>query len=218
MIAMSKNMKIVDRDGNILDKPFCYDIDDNKQWRRLTQREYEYKWAATWQNQQSDCAPSEDSDQPWHPSSLIRVFTVCMKKAWVLSYPLSAQRKLWSDWVDTQADLSLRWAHMPFCWFCYDAAHFAYKPVSLPNWLHMIWATAWQNQQNDLCTQQRPRSAWASTQSDKNSLCAQWVAKDPRFRQVDSKDSDQSGWMPRLIWVVAGRTCHSVGFVMLRLI
>ena len=31
-------------------------------------------WAATWQNQQSDCAPSEDSDQPGHPPSLIRVF------------------------------------------------------------------------------------------------------------------------------------------------
>ena len=42
MIAMSKNMKLVDRDGNILDKPFCYDIDDNKQWRRLTQRKYEF--------------------------------------------------------------------------------------------------------------------------------------------------------------------------------
>ena len=27
------------------------------------------KWAATWQNQQSDCAPSEDSDQPGHPPS-----------------------------------------------------------------------------------------------------------------------------------------------------
>ena len=25
------------------------------------------------------------------------VFTVCMKKAWVLSYPLSAQRRLWSE-------------------------------------------------------------------------------------------------------------------------
>ena len=37
------------------------------------------------------CAPSEDSDQPGHPPSLIRVFAVCMKKAWVLSYPLSAQ-------------------------------------------------------------------------------------------------------------------------------
>ena len=40
------------------------------------------------------CAPSKDSDQPGHPPSLIRVFTVRMKKAWVLSYPLSAQRRL----------------------------------------------------------------------------------------------------------------------------
>ena len=40
------------------------------------------------------CAPSEDSDQPGHPPSLIRVFTVGMKQGWVLSYPLSAQRKL----------------------------------------------------------------------------------------------------------------------------
>ena len=23
-------------------------------------------WAVTWQNQQNDCAPSEDSDQPGH--------------------------------------------------------------------------------------------------------------------------------------------------------
>ena len=30
------------------------------------------------------CAPSQDSDQPGHPPSLIRVFAVCMKKAWVL--------------------------------------------------------------------------------------------------------------------------------------
>ena len=60
------------------------------------------------------CAPSEDSDQPGHPPSLIRVFAVRIKKAWVLSYALSAQRRLWSDWADAQADLSLRWAHMPF--------------------------------------------------------------------------------------------------------
>ena len=40
------------------------------------------------------CAASEDSDQPGHPPSLIRVFAVRMKKAWVLSYPLSTQRRL----------------------------------------------------------------------------------------------------------------------------
>ena len=37
------------------------------------------------------CAPTDDSDQPRHPPSLIRVFAVCMKKAWVLNYLLSAQ-------------------------------------------------------------------------------------------------------------------------------
>ena len=63
------------------------------------------------------CVPSEDSDQPGHPPSLIRVFAVHMKKAWVLSYPLSAQRRLWSDWADAQADLSLRWAHTHFVGF-----------------------------------------------------------------------------------------------------
>ena len=63
------------------------------------------------------CAPIEDSDQPGHPPSLIRVVTVRMKKAWVLSYPLSAQRRLCSDWVDALADLSLRWAHSHFVGF-----------------------------------------------------------------------------------------------------
>ena len=42
-------------------------------------------WAATWQNQQSECMPSEDSDQPGHQPSLIRVFAVRMKKLWSLA-------------------------------------------------------------------------------------------------------------------------------------
>ena len=97
-------------------------------------------WAVTWQNQQNECAPSEDSDQPGHPPSLIRVFAVRMKKAWVFSYQLSAQRRLirlggcpgwsessaqrrlislgiWSDWADAQADQSLRCAHTHFVGF-----------------------------------------------------------------------------------------------------
>ena len=69
------------------------------------------------------CAPSEDSDQPGHPPSLIRVFAVRMKKACVLSYQLIAQRRLRSDWANAQADLSLRWAHIPFCWLCHAFTH-----------------------------------------------------------------------------------------------
>ena len=63
------------------------------------------------------CAPSEDSDQPGHSPSLIRVFAVHMQKAWVLSYPLSAQQRLRSDWADAQDDLSLPWAHSHFVGF-----------------------------------------------------------------------------------------------------
>ena len=50
-----------------------------------------------------------------------------------------------------------------------------------------------------------------------SSLCTQWVAKDPTFLHVDSKDSDQTGRTPRLIWVFEGHTGHFVGFVVRRL-
>ena len=38
-----------------------------------------------------------------------------------------------------------------------------------------------------------------SVLSDQSSLGALWVAKDTRFLQADSEDSDQCGWIPRLI-------------------
>ena len=48
-----------------------------------------------------------------------------------------------------------------------------------------------------------------------SSMCTQSVAiKDLSFLHADSEDSDQTGRMPRLIWVFAGRTCHFIGFVM----
>ena len=71
-------------------------------------------WAIAWQNQQNECAPREDSDQPGHPPSLISVLAVRMKKPRVLSYPLSAQWRFWSDWADSQADPSLHWMHIHF--------------------------------------------------------------------------------------------------------
>ena len=57
----------------------------------------------------------------WSASSLF----MWRKLGSLISYPLSAQRRLWSDWVDAQADLSFRWVHMPFCWFCHEVAQIA---------------------------------------------------------------------------------------------
>ena len=44
-------------------------------WCKITTNT-DTKWAASWQNQQNDCAPIKDSVQPWYPPSLIRVFAV----------------------------------------------------------------------------------------------------------------------------------------------
>ena len=88
----------------------------------------------------TQCAPSEDSDHPGHSPSLIRVFAVRMKKHWVLSYPLSMQKRLWSDWADVQADLSLRWAHTHFVGFV--MSQFKWVQVSRsPDfpWLMSLW-------------------------------------------------------------------------------
>ena len=86
--------------------PHCHPANGNEDDR---------EWAAAWQNQQNGCAASEDSDQPGQPPSLIRVFAVRLKKAWVLSYSLSAQRRL------------IRLSAHSFCCFCYVVAQMMTK-------------------------------------------------------------------------------------------
>ena len=57
------------------------------------------------------CAPSEDSDKPVHPPSLIRVFAVHSV---------------------AQADLSLCWVHRSFCWFCHAQALMSFVTTASP--------------------------------------------------------------------------------------
>ena len=72
------------------------------------------------------CAPSEDSDQPGNPPSLIRVLAVHSVGSLGPKLSSCGYRRLWSDWADAQADLSLRWAHIPFCRFCHALAHWCW--------------------------------------------------------------------------------------------
>ena len=57
-----------------------------------------------------------------------------MKKAWVLSYPLSAQRRLWSDWAESSLGVQ------SFCWFFQDSAHIG----SFPKFV-IIFVTFWKH-------------------------------------------------------------------------
>ena len=85
-------------------------------------------------------------------------------------------------------------------------------------WSKEIWAAARQNQQNDVHPAKTQislgiRPVWLesslSTWSYIGPLTTYWAYRE---------DSDQTGRMPRLIRVFAGRTDHFVCFVMMRLI
>ena len=75
----------------------------------------------------------------------------------------------------------------------------------------------WQNQQNDLCAQQRLRSAWASAESDPSLGCPPEEGLGLKLPIRRTVTTDQTGRMPMLIWVFAGRTGFYVGFDVLQL-
>ena len=79
--------------------------------------------------------------------SLIRIFTVRSMGSWWPNVPSCGHWRLWSDWADAQADLSLRWAHMPFCRFCHEAAQMWFV---LDRWYSINYAIVFSCSQ--LCT------------------------------------------------------------------
>ena len=147
--------------------------------------------------------PSEDSDQLGHPSSLIRVFTVRMKKAWVFSYPLSAQRKLGSlatHWVHSEDSNCPGWsesllgAHVSLLvlsrcgsnidqlWSKNTKFPFSPQVVFIDRF---NWASSWDNGTYGIGDQRRLRRDCASAQSRQSLHCSL-----TRTMEVD-KGSDQ---------------------------
>ena len=73
------------------------------------------------------CATSEDSDQPAHSHSLIRVFAdrICLLQP--PGYPKRDKREPLPYWVDVQADLSVWWSHRDCCRFCHALAQIIFS-------------------------------------------------------------------------------------------
>ena len=103
-----------------------------------------------------------------------------------------AHREEWSDWVDALADLSLRLVHPASCWFRHAPVQYLSRDKTKP--------TKW------VCAYWRLRSSWASAQTDQSSLSAWRKLWSLATHWAQSEDSNQTGWMPRLIWVFDGRT------------
>ena len=68
------------------------------------------------------CAPSEDSDQPAHSRSLIRIFIRRILGSKHAKF-LHAVNEDWSDCADAQSDQSLRWAHKSEGTYSHGSAH-----------------------------------------------------------------------------------------------
>ena len=103
----------------------------------------------------------------------------------------------------------------PHCWFCHEAAHIR-EFMLQDTKIHMEKSKV--NLQNKMSRLMTKPTKWhvhpAKTQISLSawrklgSLATYWA---------QSKDSDRTGQMPRLIWVFAACTCHFVGFVMRQL-
>ena len=77
----------------------------------------ETKWAASWQNQQNECAQSDQSSLcAWRNLESLATH-------WVHSED-------WSDWADAQVDLSLL-GTQSLCWFCHVAAQIIFVRMDL---------------------------------------------------------------------------------------
>ena len=64
------------------------------------------------------CATNEDSGQPAHPHSLIRVFAVRMCLLQPPSYTKMNEEEPLPYWGDVQTDLNCCWSHWSYCRFC----------------------------------------------------------------------------------------------------
>ena len=61
-----------------------------------------------------------NSDQPGHPPSLISLRWAVNE--WPNTQAFFMRTADWLDWAGAQADTSLPWEYISFCWFCHEEA------------------------------------------------------------------------------------------------
>ena len=135
---------------------------------------------------------NKDADQPAHPRSLISTFVVSYFYSII---PLLAKYEL-SRLLTS---------------FCSCVGEFEYYLVTNPRKQVFLWRGSFESRHDktnkmSVCPAKIQVSLGIRPVWSESSLCTQWVVKDPSLLHADSEDSDQTGRMPRLIRVFAGRT------------
>ena len=121
-------------------------------------------------------------------------FSLCAQ--WVAKNPsfLHADSKDWSDWADAQADPSLCWAHMPFCWFCPEAAQMWFlerpKLVMCNNYMHPM-----------------SRNKYIVLCSEKETFHIYWCSE-----KITFKLTRRENWLT--VSIVQSKSCNSVNMTL----
>ena len=176
-------------------------------------------WASSRENLFLPYANDKGADQPAHLHSVIGAFVVHCLACIIPILPISKIWRLasfcnWAAWFEPylvanpKDRFSRDTAHV-FCKFCCATSSMVFQEISRL----MTKPTKWRVRpaQTQISLGMRPvwsessLSAWRKLRS----LATHWA---------HSKDSDQTGWMPRLIWVSTVCTGHFVGFVVRHLI
>ena len=92
------------------------------------------RWVTSWQNQQNGMYDQRRLRSAWASTQSHQSLLCAQWVAKDTSF-LHADSEDWSDWANAQADLSLRWSYMPFCWFCHEVAHLKFSD-------RQIWANS----------------------------------------------------------------------------
>ena len=75
------------------------------------------KWATVQQNQKDDLCAQQRLRSAWASTQSDQSsLSACRISGFLATHEVHS--KDWSDWADVQANLSLRWVHWSFCWFC----------------------------------------------------------------------------------------------------
>ena len=136
--------------------------------------------------------------------------------SWLTAY-MSEQRRFWQDCADASREGSGETAEyqIRLTWpILFSTFYIASSDKSC--WQKLLYEPPHDKTNKMICapSDNSDQPGHPLSVLNGSSQCAQWVAEDPMFLHVDSEDSDQTGRMPRLIWVFAGCTDHFVGFVM----
>ena len=99
-------------DDEMIQPLLSYEVPWVKEWKEVKKGtsideagKWILKWATSWQNQQNVMCAQQRLRSAWASAQSDESLRCPHEEAWVLSYQLSIQRRLWTDWPDAQSSL-----------------------------------------------------------------------------------------------------------------